>query len=91
LLNRDITLEGTVVHLTLTNPVEEQLFQSLRTALTGFLREQLQNSAVSVQTRIETASGKRKLYTNREKFEYLAEKNPALREMERRMGLDADG
>jgi len=29
-------------------------------------------------------------YTNKEKFDHLAEKNPALRELKERLGLDAD-
>jgi DNA polymerase-3 subunit gamma/tau len=30
------------------------------------------------------------MYTSRDKFEYLLEKNPALREMKDRLGLDPD-
>jgi len=90
LLSREIALTDTTVYLTLASPWEEELFQGMRTSLTGFLRQQLQNRYISVETRLETTGGSKKIYTNRDKFDYLAEKNPVLREMQKRFGLDAD-
>ncbi len=35
-------------------------------------------------------NGERKLFTTKEKFDHLAEKNPVLKEMKDRLGLDPD-
>ena len=35
-------------------------------------------------------NGKKLLYTNKEKFEHLAEKNSAVRQLQEKLGLDPD-
>ena len=37
-----------------------------------------------------TEEGKKVYYTPREKFDYLVEKNPILKELKDRLGLDTD-
>jgi hypothetical protein len=39
---------------------------------------------------IKIEAGKKVIYTSREKFDYLVEKNPVLKELKDRLGLDTD-
>jgi DNA polymerase-3 subunit gamma/tau len=91
MMTRGYTLEGSILKMKLAGPVEEILFQQLRTSLITFLRDRTGNSSLLIQTEIiEQPTGERKLHTPREKFEHLAEKNPVLKEMKERLGLDPD-
>lgn len=90
LLNREISLNGTRIVLQLTNPFEEQLLQTVKTDATTFLRNQLQNNQITIQGNLVATEAKKMIYTNREKFEFLLDKHPALKDLRDRFGLDAD-
>ena len=57
----------------------------------SFLREKLKNNSITlVGVTIEQGDHRKVIYTPREKFDYLLEKNPLLRELKDRLGLDTD-
>ncbi|HEY0743241.1 MAG TPA: hypothetical protein VGD40_17355, partial [Chryseosolibacter sp.] len=58
--------------------------------LAGFLREKLRNSNIQVTGVLTQSDDKKIIYTNRDKFDYLADKNPILKELKDRLGLDTD-
>jgi hypothetical protein len=76
--------------VTLLSPVHETMLNNIKSELSAFLREKLQNSTISVMGELIGADEKKVIYTNREKFDYLAEKNPLLKELKDRLGLDTD-
>lgn len=90
LLSQPYELNGTTITLFLHNPVEETLLQNLRSDLVAFLRTQLGNQAIQVMGEMRTIEETGILYTNREKFEHLAKKNPLLKELKDRLGLETD-
>lgn len=90
LLTQPFKLNGTTITLPLHHPVQETLLHNLRSDLTAFLREQLNNQSIQVIGEMSTVEEKEMLYTNREKFEFLVKKNPALMELKDRLGLDTD-
>ena len=77
-----------MVHL--LSPVQETMLNNVKTELTAFLREKLKNSSILVAGELKESEDKKMMYTSRDKFEYLLEKNPALKEMKERLGLDPD-
>ncbi|WP_303312184.1 DNA polymerase III subunit gamma/tau [Hymenobacter sp. BT730] len=91
-LNRPIQAdEKHVIKLLVDNPVQEDVFNEFRAELTGELRRRTGYPRLTLQAEIvEQQSSGRKLYTSADKFEYLAEKFPALVEMRQRLGLDTD-
>ena len=89
LLQREYHLEENVIKLQLTNPVEETLLASIKTDLITYLKERLQ-CEISLEGVLQKTESKKMIYTNREKFDHLAEKHPALRELKERLGLDTD-
>lgn len=90
LLNREYSYEHPIILVTLTNPVEEALLDNFRRDLIQFLRDRLQNSEINITALLKETSGKKVIYTSKEKFEHLAEKNPYLYELKDRLGLDWD-
>jgi hypothetical protein len=90
LLKRGFTFVNSLITIPLSNPIEEQLLQNIRVQLTSYLRDKLNNSSISVIGVLEEIGSKKVVYTNKEKFDHLADKNPMLRELKERLGLDTD-
>lgn len=90
MLSQPYMLEDHTITVELLSPVHETMLNSIKSELTGFLREQLRNNAIQVFGKLYTGEEKKIIYTNREKFDFLAEKNPILRELKERLGLDTD-
>ena len=92
ILNQEIHLheDGVTLPLTLTNPLQEDLLNGFRGELLQFLRSELRNSQLRLDVQIVKDAAQKKLYTPREKFNYLLEKYPALQDLKDRLGLDPD-
>lgn len=89
-LNRDITLTGTTVHIKLDNYVMEELFVGMLPDLLIHLRQTLQNWQIQVEHTVELAEVKKMIYSPQDKFNYLAEKNPALHKLRQVLGMEVD-
>ncbi len=90
MLNRELKLEGTMIELILDNLHQETLLNELKPQLLGYLRRNLQNRELQITHRIAPNEVKRNPYTPQEKFNALAERNPALLDLQRLLGLDVD-
>lgn len=88
-LQRDFHWDGQTITLQLGNPVEEPLLHSMKPELIQYVKDTL-GASVLVASEILAAETKKRIYTNKEKFEHLAAKYPALQEMKDRFGLDVD-
>ena len=77
-----------MITIRLLNPVEESLLDNFRRDLTQFLRDRLHNNDLTLASELQNTGGKKVIYTAREKFEHLAEKDPYLHELKDRLGLD---
>ncbi len=90
MLSQPYILENSLIVVQLLSPVHETMLNNIKSELTAFLREKLRNNAIQVTGNVEISEGKKVIYTNREKFDFLADKNPLLRELKDRLGLDTD-
>lgn len=90
LLNQEYELADSRITIPLHNPVQETMLTNLRSDLTTFLRDRLRNQSIQVVGELREAEQRKVIYTNREKFDYLVAKNPMLRELKDRLGLDTD-
>ncbi len=88
ILKREYQFTFPTISIILTNPVEESLLENFRRELIQYLRDQLKNNEITVVSLMQQAAGKKVIYTSKEKFEHLAEKNPYLNELKERLGLD---
>lgn len=66
------------------------MLTNLRSDLTTFLRDRLHNQSINITGELRVADERKVIYTNREKFDYLVARNPMLRELKDRLGLDTD-
>jgi hypothetical protein len=91
MLTQPYRLEENVIVVELLSPIHETMLLNIKSELTGFLRERLKNNTLQVTGKLPTEGEEKKIiYTNREKFDFLAEKNPMLKELRDRLGLDTD-
>lgn len=90
MLAQPFDLNECVVTLHIYNPVQESMLQNIKTELANFLREKLLNTAINVVGKFQEVEERKKIYSQREKFDYLVAKNPLLKELKDRLGLDTD-
>ncbi len=90
ILNREFELQQQTVLLRLDNQTQLTQLAEFKHELLEYLRKNLRNSQVQLQADVSVQEKKRMVYTNREKFEYLAEKHPLLNELKTQLGLDVD-
>jgi DNA polymerase-3 subunit gamma/tau len=83
-------IRGTQIIIHLLSTVQETMLNNFKSDLIAYLREKLRNSSILVVGELREAEEKQMLYTPRDKFEFLLEKNPALKKMRDRLGLDPD-
>jgi hypothetical protein len=90
LLSQEYTRREHQIIIKLLSPVHDTMLNVFKSDLTAFLRDKLKNSNIQVFGELTTSDDKKIMYTNRDKFDYLLEKNPMLRELKDRLGLDTD-
>lgn len=90
LLTQEYDVRGNQVVVNLHNPVQETMLNTLKSDIATFLRDKLRNTTIQVVGVLQEGTERKLVYTNREKFDHLVEKNPVLRELKDRLGLDTD-
>lgn len=90
MLLQPFDLQGNRAIMYLLNPVQETMLENMRAELVTHLRETLQNFSIQVVGEMREMEQKTMRYTPRDKFEYLVDKNPNLKELKDRLGLDPD-
>jgi hypothetical protein len=90
MLSQPYEVRDKLIVVNLLSPVHETMLNNLKVELTAFLRDKLKNSSLQVTGELTKTDDKKVIYTNKEKFDYLADKNPILKELKDRLGLDTD-
>jgi DNA polymerase-3 subunit gamma/tau len=92
MLSQPFQVRNNQIVVTLLSPVHETMLNNVKAEIATYLRDRLKNSTIQIVGELkEPEEGDKKIYyTARDKFDYLVEKNPALREMKDRLGLDPD-
>ena len=91
ILNRKFTLDGTTIHIEVNNEIQVDLLTiSLRTEILNYLRKELQNFTIHLEVVVSKEEAKTMIYTQADKFKFMAEKNPALHDLKNVLGLDYD-
>lgn len=79
-----------VVSIQIHNSILENTFDKLKVELQAHLRKALLNDSVRVELEKLESESKKMLYTNKEKFDHLAEKHPAIKLLQEKLSLDPD-
>ena len=91
MMNRPFELIETILHIKVENEVQVQQFnENIRLELLSTLRDKLKNQLIDIELDIieYIKNDKRALYTQSDKYDYLANKYPFLVEMKQKFGLD---
>jgi DNA polymerase-3 subunit gamma/tau len=77
--------------LTFGNNSQAEEFKSeISNNLTTYLRNEIQNSQLIIDVKVEQREDPNLIYTSEDKFKYMSEKNPSLIKLRQRLGLDFD-
>ena len=90
LLIQPFEIKENNIVIQLLSTVQESMLNNFKSDLITHLRENLKNNSILVVGELREQEEKQMLYTPRDKFEYLLEKNPVLKKLRDRLGLDPD-
>ena len=78
------------IHLTLDNAAQSEELKEKKMDILTYLRNELKNNKIDIETTINETPRVDKPYTNTEKFNRLNEINPNLAKLKSQLGLDID-
>jgi len=79
-----------VITIQIHNSILENTYDKIRVELLAHLRTALQNDKIRVDLEKLESESKKMIYTNKEKFDHLAEKYPAIKSLQEKLSLDPD-
>jgi len=82
--------DATSVVLHLSNPFQADILTYFHLDLVSHLRKSLNNKNITVETAISETEEESLPYTNRDKFEFLAEINPMILKLKEELGFDPE-
>ena len=88
LFDHEPQVSGNTILVSVENKVLLEEFQEHMSDFLSFMREQLNNYAISVETTINQDISEKKAYTPQEKFVKMAEKNPSLKTLVKKLDMD---
>lgn len=89
-LKNPYQLDGNRVTVSIPNEALVSSFEKFRGELLHHLRNTLKNGNISLQSNVVEIAQEKMLYTDREKFEHLKNKYPALKDLQDKLGLDPE-
>ncbi|MEQ8927764.1 MAG: hypothetical protein RLO81_18245 [Fulvivirga sp.] len=90
-LKQNVRLENEhTIIITFTNSVKLVILDKFRSDLITYLKTKLNNRHIKLETELKEEEQSKVPYTNGEKFEFMSEKKPILKELKNRLGLDPD-
>jgi DNA polymerase-3 subunit gamma/tau len=78
------------IRVSFSHQTADDIFKNVSPYLTGWLKVKLNNVKIRINSSIDTAqeTASATPYTNSDKFQHLAEKNPILLELKNRLNLE---
>lgn len=84
---KPVLKDNHTIELTIDNKVQEDYISSIKLDLMNFLRTELNNYSILLDLKIEEVSEEKSLYTSKEKFDKMVEKNPNLKTLQNKLKL----
>ena len=88
ILTRQIIKKGTNALIKLNSSLEIAIFDRIEVDLVNFLREALSNDQLIVNKEIKEDPKKDKLYTSKDKYDFMVKEQPLLQKLKDKLGLD---
>jgi hypothetical protein len=83
--------DGNKLLLKIGNSVQEEEVRLIKPELLAFLKKELRNSGIELNTSIEKIESERTHFSDSEKMQILMQKNPELYELKQKFNLDFNG
>jgi DNA polymerase-3 subunit gamma/tau len=83
-------LDDHTITIHISNSIEQDILVRFKTELLKHLRDNLKNDQIKIDTTIKKVEKSEKIYTNTDKFNHLAKKNPNLIKLKNKFGLDTE-
>ena len=80
--------EDSKLLLEIDNTIQEELIDSMKPELVSFLRKELKNSKIELAIKVSDKIKNRIIYTDLDKFDELAKKNPHIKTLKQKFNLD---
>lgn len=90
MLKNPYQLEGHTITVSIPNEALVSSFERFRADLLQHIRNALKNDHITLQSKVVEVAQEKMRYTDREKFNYLKEKYPALKDLQDKLGLDPE-
>ena len=90
LLKEKFDFEDNTIKIKISNEALESTFERMRSNLLTQLRNKLENDHLQLRSEIVELEKQQMLYTDKEKFEHLKKKYPALKDFQEKFGLDPE-
>ncbi len=88
ILNKELSVDKKNIHLILSSDLEKKIFEDLKNDLLNEIRTYFDDQKIDFSIKIEENNKAKKLYTGKEKFEFLIEKNKEIKNLQNQLGLD---
>ncbi|RZL47414.1 MAG: DNA polymerase III subunit gamma/tau [Pedobacter sp.] len=88
LMNNPPIVNGTEITVLVENLALESTLQDEKIELLNFLRTALKNFGLQITSKRGENTTKKRIYTNKDKYAHMVDKNPQLEELRRRFNLD---
>jgi len=83
-------LDDHTITIHISNSIEQDILVRFKTELLKHLRDNLDNDQIKIDTSLKKVEKSEKIYTNTDKFNHLAKKNPNLIKLKNKFGLDTE-
>jgi len=87
ILKKEKTISDKTIIFQLNNELESSIFDDIKNPLQSFLKNKFKEE-ISIEKKVTIKEKEKTIYTNKDKFEYLIDKNKNLIELKNRLGLD---
>lgn len=74
--------------ITLDNKLVEQEMRTMKPRIEAYLRQQMQNSTISMEIILDETQGIRRIYSRVEQFQMMEQRNNALTRLKKAFDLD---
>jgi len=90
ILNQELSIKEHTIEIKLKNAFQEDILERFKADLLQYLRENLKNNKIKITTHLIPQKESELIYTSQEKFNHLAKKNPHLKTLKDKLGLDTE-
>jgi DNA polymerase-3 subunit gamma/tau len=80
--------EGNILLLRIGNSVQEEEVRIIKPELVSWLRNELRNDGIELNTKYEKVETERVIFSDSEKLQMMMQKNPELYELKQKFNLD---